>query len=160
MDFQTPPPIANYMVNMLPFGIKRVLEPTPGKGNIVRALKENGYSVEIPKNKTGDFWRAYSKYQSEGMKFDASVMNPPFTPMDTGYKILYAVMELTDQIIAIMPWLTLINSEKRTRTIWRYGLRSVTHLPRWVFPGSRVQTCIIDMQKGWLEETKFLFYGE
>lgn len=82
-------------------------------------------------------------------------MNPPFTPMKTGYEILYRCMEMSNNIIALMPWLTLINSEKRTAKIFEYGLISVTHLPRNVFPGSRVQTCILQMQKFYNKETRF-----
>ena len=83
------------------------------------------------------------------MKFDVAVMNPPFSPMQVGYDILYKVMGMADLIVALMPWLTLINSEKRTKIIYRFGLKSVTHLPRNIFPGSRVQTCILNMERGY-----------
>lgn len=145
MDFQTPLPVCVYMVDLLPPGVVSVLEPTPGKGNIVKSLK--GYQVTTPKN----------FFECTGW-FDAVVMNPPFTPMALGYKILYATMEMTDTIICLMPWLTIINSEKRSNAIKAYGLKSITHLPRWVFPGSRVQTCILEMQRGHQGETLFHFY--
>jgi len=150
MDFQTPPPICYEMVSMLPDGVVTVIEPTPGEGNIVRALENRGgYEITAPM----DFWKVSGS-------FDAAVMNPPFTPMEEGYKILYAVMEMCDVIVALMPWLTIINSKKRSRDIKRYGLVSVTHLPRHVFMGSRVQTCILNMRKGCTEKTIFEFYGE
>jgi len=136
MDFQTHPQVCEYMTSLLPAGIVTVLEPTPGEGNLVRALK--GFQVTTP----CDFWQISGR-------FDASVMNPPFTPMEQGYRILYAVMKMTDIIIALMPWLTIINSQKRTDDIKAYGLKSVTHLPRSAFPGARVQTCILEMQKGY-----------
>lgn len=136
MEFQTQESVCKYMVSLIPAGVSTVLEPTPGKGNLVRAL--NGYQVTAP----SEFWDVSGR-------FDAIVMNPPFTPMEQGYRILYAVMEMSDIIIALMPWLTIINSEKRTSDIEGYGLKSVTHLPRSAFKGSRVQTCILEMQKGY-----------
>ena len=83
---------------------------------------------------------------------------PPFSPMKEGYEILNVCMEMSNTIIALMPWLTIINSERRTKKILDFGLHSVTHLPRTAFPGSRVQTCILDMQRGVSGDTKLLFY--
>jgi len=56
-----------------------------------------------------------------------------------------------------MPWLTIINSQKRTEKINNYGLKSVTHLPRKTFPCSRVQCCILEMEKYYLDVTKLHF---
>lgn len=141
-NFQTQERECNLMVSMLPKGIIRVLEPTPGEGNLVRALRKNGCRVIAPDN----FWNISGR-------FEAIVMNPPFTPMKTGYAILYQTMQMSDIIIALMPWLTIINSNKRTLDIKAFGLKSVTHLPRDAFPGSRVQTCILNMCKGFTGET-------
>ena len=143
-DFQTPTWICKIMVDMIPGGVRTVLEPTPGDGNIVKALK--GYKVTTPK----DFWGVLGR-------FDAVVMNPPFTPMTLGYKFLYAVMGMTDIVIALMPWLVIINADKRTNDIIDYGLVSVTHLPRSKFPGTRVQPCILQMIKGYCEEVNLYF---
>jgi len=131
------------MVSLIPSMVRTILEPTPGEGNLVRALNE--YNVTAPV----DFWTTEGKY-------DAVVMNPPFSPMAVGYQVLYRCMEMTDIIIAVMPWLTLINSEKRTKAIKEWGLKSVTHLPRKAFPGARVQCCIIFMIKGYKESIEFL----
>ena len=130
---------------MIPQGIRTVLEPTPGAGNMVKTL--NGYSVTAP----GDFWTMTIR------QFDAVIMNPPFSPMVQGYRILFRCMEMTDTIIAIMPWMTLINSEKRTETIKKWGLKSVTHLPRRAFQEAGVQCCILNMKKGYDGKTDFLF---
>jgi len=141
MDFQTPPKICKIMAEMIlliPNG-KTILEPTPGEGNLVEAIRNLGYNVVVPPN---SFWDIFGW-------FDAIVMNPPFSPMKTGYEILYQSMKMADIIIALMPWLTIINSEKRTNDIKEFGLKSITHLPRNVFPGSRVQTCILQMEKGY-----------
>lgn len=139
MQFQTKPDICEYMISLLPEWVHTVLEPTPGEGNIVNAL--SGYRVTAP----SDFWKV-----SQNARFDAVVMNPPFTPMRVGYDILFRCMNLSNGvIIALMPWLTIINSQKRTSDIRSYGLKSVTHLPRNIFPGSRVQTCILEMQRGY-----------
>lgn len=143
-DFQTPPWICNIMVAMIPEDIRSVLEPTPGEGNLVRALAR--YNVTAP----ADFWAIHGQW-------DCVVMNPPFSPMKVGYDILYRCMEMTNVIIALMPWLTIINSEKRTQDIVEWGLRSVTHLPRCAFPGARVQCCILEMQYGYVGDTALRF---
>ena len=54
-----------------------------------------------------------------------------------------------------MPYLTIINGEKRTQDIMNWGLKSITHLPRSIFKGSRVQTCILEMKKGFIGDTIF-----
>ena len=65
-------------------------------------------------------------------------------------------MEMSDNIIALMPWLTMINGQKRTSDIIEFGLVSITHLPRSIFNGARVQTCILQMSKGYNGKTEFL----
>lgn len=151
MDFQTKAWVCSYMVSLLPIGNSlNVLEPTPGKGNLVKALLSAGHRVTAP----ADFWKL------KPLKWDAVVMNPPFTPMLTGYRILFRVLEMTSIVIALMPWLTLINSERRTEALRNYGIKSVTHLPRSAFNGSRVQTCILLMEKGYCNETSFHFLRE
>jgi len=84
-DFQTPEIICNFMARLLPDGIVTVLEPTPGRGNLARALA--GYQVTAP-------------------------------------------AEL------------------------------VIHLPRDIFPGFRVQTCILNMQNGFRGRTALRFWKE
>ena len=143
-DFQTPEWICKYMVSLLPVRVNTVLEPTPGIGNIVKELKENWYEVTAP----DDFYNVTGR-------FDAIVMNPPFTPMKTGYDFLYKCMDMSNNIIALMPWLTLINSQKRTADLKRFGLKTVTHLPRSVFPGSRVQCCILELNAGYKGNIEF-----
>lgn len=147
MDFQTPPKVCDYMVNMIPYTSNcKILEPTPGEGNLVKSLlKYNFDDITAPNN----FWDLLNE------KYDCIVMNPPFTPMKTGYEILYRCMDMSDNIIALMPWLTMINGEKRTKDIMGFGLKSITHLPRNIFKGSRVQCCILEMIKGWNYETIF-----
>jgi len=145
-DFQTPESTCDFMVGMIPDGVVNVLEPTPGEGNLVKSLCDKGYQVTAP----DDFWEIKGNW-------DCIVMNPPFTPMMLGYDILYRCMEMTDKIVALMPWLTIINSEKRTKEIVSFGLKSIAHLPRNVFPGSRVQTCILNMNRSHSGFTKISF---
>lgn len=149
MDFQTRPDVCDYMVSLLPEGVATVLEPTPGEGNLVSALRSAGYNVTAPDN----FWDMY--YDN----FDAVVMNPPFTPMSVGYDILERCTRMSDIVITLMPWLTIINSERRTQKLMQFGLRSITHLPRSVFPGARVQTCILNLQHNYCGITEFIAYG-
>ena len=144
-EFQSRTWCCHRMVSLLPSWTRTVLEPTPGLGNLVAALKDRGFTVTAPDN----------FFDIDG-SFDAVVMNPPFTPMKQGYEILYRAMDMTDHIIALMPWLSIINSERRSRDIMKWGLRSITHLPRNTFKGARVQTCILDMQRGYRAETTFL----
>lgn len=142
--FQTPEHVCEYMASLLPDNAGLILEPTPGKGKLVRALEKKG-KVFSPK----DFDRMKEN------KFEHVVMNPPFSPMKRGYEILYRCMGMTDSIIALLPYLAIINGEKRTNDIIAWGLKSITHLPRSVFNGSRVQTCILEMKRGWDKETIF-----
>lgn len=143
-NFQTPERICHYMASFLPKSAGRILEPTAGKGNLVKVLKSYG-DVIVPE----DF------YTMESDRFDWIVMNPPFTPMKKGYDILYRCMDMSDNIIALMPYLTIINGEKRTHDIMQWGLKSITHLPRSIFKGSRVQTCILEMSRGYVGNTIF-----
>ena len=146
-SFQTPEDVCIYMSSFLPDNAGMILEPTPGLGNLVKTLKQKG-EVIAP----DDF------FEMPKQKFDWVVMNPPFTPMSKGYKILYDCMEMSENIIALMPWLTIINGEKRTNEIMNFGLISITHLPRKIFNGARVQTCILEMSKGYKGNTRFVNY--
>ena len=143
-NFQTPENICEYMASFLPKSAGKILEPTPGKGNLVKALEKHG-DVFVP----DDFNKMPTK------KFDWIVMNPPFSPMKQGYEILYKCMEMTDNIIALMPYLTIINGEKRRKDIMDFGLKSISHLPRSTFKGARVQTCVLEMKKGFVGQTVF-----
>ena len=148
-NFQTPMEIIEYMALMIGFKPECILEPTPGAGRMVRYLRSGGYKVAAPKD-------IFSL--SKGKRFDMVVMNPPFTPMDLGYKILFDCMDRSDNIIALMPWLTIINSEKRLKKIDDYGIRSITHLPRRIFSGSRVQTCILELASWYRGSIEFKIY--
>jgi len=150
MDFQTKPEICEYMVGLLHDTDLCVLEPTPGEGNLVKALKAAGHHVTAPKY----FYDLPQSY------YHAVVMNPPFTPMKEGYRILQACLALAPIVIALMPWLTVINSERRSQMLYHYGIRSITHLPRSAFPGTRVQTCILHLHKDWCNPIMFHFYGQ
>ena len=145
IDFQTPPVVAQYMASFLPLkGNPTILEPTPGAGNIVRAIKHGKVIApdrfeNLPKNS----------------RYDWAIMNPPFTPMKEGHRFLSEVMEMTDNIIALLPWFILINSERRINSIMDFGLVSITHLPRKTFPRSRIQCCVLEMKKSHQGGTEF-----
>lgn len=140
--FQTPPWCCDVMVSMVPAGVRTVLEPTPGLGNLASALRKASYEVTAP---TGDFF----KQDWQGKKFDAVVMNPPFSPPKLGYDIMFQCMEMSESVICLQPWEVIINSERRLRRIKEYGLKSVSHLPRKTFPGARVRCCILELSKGY-----------
>jgi hypothetical protein len=147
LDFQTPEDVCNLMASFLPDNVGLILEPTSGEGNLVKAL-----------SKKGDVFAPVDFFEMEFKRFDTVVMNPPFSPMKLGYKILYSCMEMSDVVIALMPWLTMINGNKRTNDIMNFGLVSITHLPRSIFDGARVQTCILEMRKGFDGDTVFKTY--
>lgn len=143
MEFQTPEWVCGIMAKMISELIifpETILEPTPGAGNLVKAI-DRRYPSSIIYTPV-DFFKFDEKV-------DCVVGNPPFTPMKVGYDILSRCFELSDNIIFLMPWLALINSEKRTKKYISKGLKKIIHLPRSAFPGSRVQTCILIFQKGY-----------
>ena len=144
-DFQTPIWCCRLMRSLIPPGCRTVLEPTPGEGNLVSVL--GGLEVTAPV----DFWGLPDGH------WDCTVMNPPFSPMEQGYRILYRCMGMSSNLVALMPWLTMINSGKRTVDIKRFGLVSVTHLPRSTFKGARVQCCLLQMAKGYTGATEMKF---
>ena len=70
-NFQTPIPVCEYMVSMVPDNAFKILEPTPGLGNIVKALESKGkYVIYHPE----DFFLL-----DKSKRFDCIVMNPPFS---------------------------------------------------------------------------------
>lgn len=157
-DLQTPAFAAKYMVSLIPDGVITVLEPTPGSGNIVREL--TGYHVTAP----ADFFQLDIK-----QRFDCVVMNPPFSSkyafnvpehlnkhgMRLGYHILQQCMQMSDNVIALMPWFTISDSDVRMRALKNWGLVSLTALPRKTFQFARIQTCVFELQKGYKGATIF-----
>jgi len=148
MDFQTLPEICDYMASFVSGENQTILEPTPGEGNLVSALKKRGNVVS-----PADF------FSLPCGRYDWIVANPPFTPMKVGYQILDRCLGMSDNLIFLMPWLVLINGERRTRRLREFGLVSVTHLPRKAFSGARVQTCILELRRWWMGTTALKFYG-
>lgn len=157
MEYQTPPIVAKYMCSLIPIHAKKILEPTPGQGNIIDCL--DGYDVTAPQD--------YFKLQQK--QFDCIVMNPPFSSksaygvpddlehrgMKLGYYILTECMKMSDSVIALMPWFTLSDSDVRLRYLKDFGLKSITALPRKTFNYVRIQTVIIELEKGYNGATEF-----
>lgn len=158
-QFQTPPLVCKYMASLIQPGAITVLEPTPGDGNILRELK--GYTVTAP----ADFFTLAND------RYDCVVMNPPFSSnyaemenapaeylkagMRLGYEMLTTCLGWSDHVIALMPWFTISDSDRRLRSLKRWGMKSVTALPRATFKYARIQTVVLDLVKGWKEETAF-----
>lgn len=162
-NFQTPLEVCEYMVDMIPPSAVTILEPTPGLGNILHVLKQ------YPRYEVTDaedfFLLDYSK------RYDCIIMNPPFTAksaymknaphgvevrgMKLGYYILLKCMEMSDNVIALMPWFTIADSDVRMRTLKGWGIKSLTALPRKTFEFARIQTCVIELEKGYKPETIF-----
>lgn len=163
-QFQTPPEVCRYMASLIPEGVVTALEPTPGNGNIVREL--SGYVVTAPE----DFFLL-----DKNERFDCVVMNPPFSTgsailtnapaiyksdkgMKVGYRMLLDCTHKADVIIALMPVFTLIDSDVRMRHLKKFGIRSLTFLPRKTFEYARIQTCIMELVKGYAGPTEFKVY--
>ncbi len=127
-----------------------VLEPTPGDGVVVEALAKHcakGTTLIYP---PGDFWTFNHHGHTGGTgKYDYIVMNPPFTPMAEGFRYLRRCMELSDNIICLLPWLLILNSEKRKDELINFGLVGITDLPRKCFPRTRIQTNVLELQRGY-----------
>lgn len=163
-NFQTPVEVCKYMVSLIPDGVKKVLEPTPGIGNIVAELEVAGYTVDAPHN--------YFDYKNDSI--DCIVMNPPFSSkyafgvpdhikdsgMRLGYYILTECMKISNHIIALMPWFTLSDSDIRLRFLKQFGIKSITALPRKTFQYARIQTCIIQLEKNYPGETVFKVFDD
>lgn len=160
-NFQTPIDICEYMVKLIPKGVSTVLEPTPGLKNLYHTIEKKGYQVYAP----DDF------FLMDKSKFDCVVMNPPFSSNQTflenapaninlkglrsGYYILEKCMEMSDNIIALMPWFTVGDSDVRMRKFKEFGLISVTLLPRKTFEYTRIQTVVLQLEKGYKGKTEF-----
>lgn len=152
-NWQTPPPVCRYMASFIKPATNRfvsVLEPTPGAGQLLAAISDTkGVAPYFPGG-NGDFWKMnhYSGLLEKERKYDYVVMNPPFTPMALGFEFLEACMKLSDNIICLLPWFILINSDRRFEAIRKFGLKSVTHLPRKTFPSNRIQCVVMELKKG------------
>lgn len=160
-QFQTPHDVAIRMASMLPHSVDIVLEPTPGQGTLKWAVKEirPAATIVAPRN----------YFTMPKQRFDAVIMNPPFSEkycykvpkgykhkgMSVGYQILLECMEMSNYVVALMPWFTIIDSDVRLRKFIEYGLVSVTALPRKTFGYSRIQTCILVLRKGFMGTTEF-----
>jgi type I restriction-modification system DNA methylase subunit len=161
VNFQTPSIVAIHMVKMIPDYVGSFYEPTPGLHNISEEGCKLGFTVH-------DEYDFFLRDQSK--MYECIVMNPPFSkksaytrnaPSDLDPKIPIGVyfltecMKMSDNIIALMPWSTVTNSDKRLSMLKQFGLKSITALPRKTFPGSRVQVCILELKRGWDKETIF-----
>lgn len=147
-DFQTPEWLCDFMASAVHGYPNKILEPTPGNGNLIRAIKKKHPNAHIL-TPEGDFMKM------DICNVDFVIANPPFTPMTLGYDMLDRFFEFSGNVIALMPWLTVINSEKRLDRLKSYGLREIIHLPRSVFSGSWVQTCILMFTKGYSGDILF-----
>lgn len=162
--FQTPPVICDYMCSMINSTAVTILEPTPGEGNILRSLDkiDRPLLIMAPDN-------FFEFRNSNNSRYDAVVMNPPFSSkyafgvpddvkekgMRLGYYILIECMKMSDHVIALMPLFTISNSDVRLRYLKDFGLKSITSLPRKTFQYARIQTCIFELERGYISDTIF-----
>lgn len=158
-DFQTPAVVAKHMAKMAWYMLmslddydhKGVIEPTPGHGNLVKELSElfGSGNIQFP---IGDFWETPLRETP----CDLVVMNPPFSPVVEMERFVEFGLNYAEiGVIALLPWSYIINSERRLVRLMDYGFVSVTNLPRKTFPGCRVQTCIVELRKGYKGQTEF-----
>lgn len=167
-DFQTPHNVCKYMASLIPQNSTTILEPTAGIGNLIKAAENeflNRNIVDYHITAPNDY------FTMEKERFDCIIMNPPFSSksafienaplgvnkfgMRLGYLILTECMSMSDNIIALMPWFTISDSDVRLRFIKDFGLKSVTALPRKTFKYARIQTVILELNKGYNGITEF-----
>ena len=150
--FQTPIWVCDIMTTLIDSPAQTILEPTPGHGNLVYSLRRH-YPYSDIRLGSDIFIHNISAPRDfmlvEPYPVDWVVANPPFTPMSLCYRMLERFFQFSPNVIALMPWLTIINSEARTNQLCHRGLRLIIHLPRRAFPGSRVQTCILKFIEGY-----------
>ena len=161
--YQTPVQICDYMVSLIPKTSIRVFKPTPGSENLVKILeKQNRFEIHVAE----DFF-----LHDKAQRYDTIILNPPFSEksvymkrvpdnirfadMQVGYQILTECMKISDNVIALMPWVALSDSDVRLRYLKSFGLKSLTALPGKTFQYARKQTVIIELQKGFIGETVF-----
>lgn len=166
-DFQTPHNVCKYMASLIPYKSEaKFLEPTPGVGNLVAAIRER-----FPREQTHQIVAPKDFFLLENQKFDSIIMNPPFSSksaflkhaptgsnkfgMRLGYFILQECMNMSDNVIALMPWFTISDSDVRLRSLYDFGLKSLTALPRKTFQYARIQTVVIELRKGYTGPTEF-----
>lgn len=115
--------------------------------------------IEKLKGKTYEEWKAMSAKlsvlkqrlkRSEEQKARADKSG-----MRLGYLILKECMSRSNIIIALMPWFTISDSDVRLRYLKKYGLRSVTALPRRTFQYARIQTVVLHLEKSYKGDTLF-----
>lgn len=147
-NFQTPMVVGLFMASLIDGKPKNILEPTPGAGKLVSALQQKTTGNIISPHR--DFFK-----MTHDIKYDCVVMNPPFTPMAQAMVFLEACMQLSDNVICLIPWFLITNSTGRTQKLFDFGLVSVTHLPRKTFPNSRIQCCVIKLKKEYKGKTSF-----
>lgn len=68
--------------------------------------------------------------------------------MRLGYYILQECLKRSDRVIALMPWFTLSDSDIRLQELKRFGIKSLTALPRKTFQYARIQTVVIELARG------------
>lgn len=166
-DFQTPMNVCKYMVSMMPEKEKaKILEPTPGSGNLVTAVRER-----FENSDTHQITAPEDFFLLQKQRFDCIIMNPPFSSksaflenaptgsnkygMRLGYYILTECMKMSDNVIALMPWFTISDSDVRLRNLKDFGIKSLTALPRKTFKYARIQTVVIELEKGYNSKTEF-----
>ena len=64
-------------------------------------------------------------------------------------------LHMSDNVIALMPWFTISDSDVRLRALKTWGLKSITALPRKTFDYARIQTVVLELQKGYIGMTEF-----
>lgn len=155
VNFQTPPDLCDYMVSLIPKKYRHSLtiEPTPGAGNLITALRRARFrNVESP---PGDFF-----LWSPSGRPRVVVGNPPWTPSNLAYEIMNRCLGFSPNfVVLLLPWLTLINSQRRAQMLLTYGLKQVIHIPRSTFPGIRAQCCIYILEKGYNGAVELGFHG-
>lgn len=169
-DFQTPPNVAAYMVSLMPDNINYILEPTCGKRNILKAIGKSKRFADSIIFYPDDYF--IGREDLFKIPFGCVIMNPPFSEgtcimtnapeewkklkgLQLGYQFLLDAMMLSDSVICLLPWFVFADSDVRLRQIMSFGLKSITALPRKTFEYARIQTVVLELEKGYKGQTIF-----
>ena len=77
--------------------------------------------------------------------------------MKVGYHILEECLKRSLNVIALMPWFTISDSDVRLRMLIEWGLKSVTLLPRKTFDYTVIQTVVLELEKGFNDPMQFKY---
>jgi type I restriction-modification system DNA methylase subunit len=168
-SFYTPAHIADRMVELLPAGMKRLLEPSCGEGSLVRAVRKVHPDIRIVAVDIND--KALAKIPVEyntivlqgdflsinpdfGERFDAICMNPPFTKGQDAKHVNHALdfLKPGGVLVAIMTPNAMNKVQEPYRSLClrlkaECMIDEATPLPSGTFKDTDIETLMVRITK-------------